>query len=201
MKDKPIKPLGWDEKDEKISKLSAALRRYSDLLDQQKAIEKLPKNMDFVQLSRSEMRSLSELGAANPVSLQLLMLFGQVMNKQNAVMMSYKAMMDITGKSRSTLDRAIKVLTERNWIQIVKVGQSNVYVLNSAVFWTDSGDKKYRASFTAAVVTTLDEQDKDLRRSKSVELQRVPMLSGKEERVSLTSEQLDPPDQQDLDLN
>lgn len=190
-----------DDKDELISKLRRELSRYSDLLEEQKALSRLPKNMDFVQLSRSEMRALSELGAESPVALQLLMLFGQVMNKQNAVMMSYKAMMDITGKSRSTLDRAIKTLAKQHWIQVVKVGQSNVYVLNSAVFWTDRGDKKYRASFTAAVVTTLEEQDKDLRRSPSVELQRVPMLSGKEERVSLTTEQLPPPDQQDLDLD
>lgn len=190
-----------DDKDEIISNLRRDLSRYSDLLEEQKALAKLPKNMDFVQMSRSEMRALSELGAENPVALQLLMLFGQVMNKQNAVMMSYKAMIDITGKSRSTLDRAIKKLAKQRWIQVVKVGQSNVYVLNSAVFWTDRGDKKYRASFTASVVTTLDEQDKDLRRSPSVELQRIPMLSGKEERVSLTDEQLPPPDQQDLNLN
>lgn len=189
------------DKDQEISDLRAKLSRMSDLLDEERALAKLPKNMDFVQLSRAEMRALSELGAQNPVALQVLMLFGQAMNKQNAVMISFKAMMDITGKSRSTLDRAIKCLASQKWIQIVKVGQSNVYVLNSSVFWTDRGDRKYRATFTATIETTLEEQEKDLRKSPMVDLRRIPLLSGKDERVSVTSEELPPPDQKDLDLD
>ncbi|MFX3943901.1 hypothetical protein ACJBXQ_11380, partial [Streptococcus suis] len=79
--------------------------------------------------------------------LDLLMVLAQSMDKQNAVMISFKAMQQILGKSRPTLDRAVRLLREDNWIQVVKVGTANAYVLNSAVFWTDRGDKRHMASF------------------------------------------------------
>ena len=74
-------------------------------------------------------------------------------------------------------------------------------VLNSAVFWTDRGDKRHMASFGAQIVTTLDEQEKDLRANPHVKLKRVPTLVGKDERVVVGTDELPPPDQQDLDLN
>ncbi|WP_187153325.1 hypothetical protein [Candidatus Arsenophonus triatominarum] len=50
-------------------------------------------------------------------------------------------------------------------------------MLNKEVFWTSSGNSKILASFSAQVVTTLDEQDKDLRKSKSVKLKKIPILT------------------------
>ncbi|MES9320406.1 hypothetical protein ABEP90_12405, partial [Cutibacterium acnes] len=112
-----------------------------------------------------------------------------------------KAMQQILGKSRPTLDRAVRLLREDNWIQVVKVGTANAYVLNSAVFWTDRGDKRHMASFKAQIVTTLDEQDKDFRANPHVKLKHVPTLVSKDERVIVGTDELPPPDQQDLDLN
>jgi CTP:phosphocholine cytidylyltransferase-like protein len=159
------------------------------------------KNLDFVQVSRADLRAIADLGAKSSLALDVLMVFAQSMDKQNAVMMSFKAMEQILGKSRPTLDRAIRVLKKDNWIQVVKVGTANAYVLNSSVFWTDRGDKKSLANFSARVVTTLGEQDKDLRECSDVKLKRVPIISSKNERVSVGVDQLTPPDQQDLNLN
>ncbi|MES6198663.1 hypothetical protein U6J55_12350, partial [Cutibacterium acnes] len=148
---------------EEISRLRRQLAQMSDLLDAEKAAQRLPKNMDFVQVSRAELRAIADLGAKSALALDLLMVLAQSMDKQNAVMISFKAMQQILGKSRPTLDRAVRLLREDNWIQVVKVGTANAYVLNSAVFWTDRGDKRHMASFKAQIVTTLDEQDKDFR--------------------------------------
>jgi len=190
------------EKDqEEISRLRRQLAQMSDLLDAEKAAQRLPKNMDFVQVSRSELRAIADLGAKSALALDLLMVLAQSMDKQNAVMISFKAMQQILGKSRPTLDRAVRLLREDNWIQVVKVGTANAYVLNSAVFWTDKGDKKRLASFGAQIVTTLGEQDKDLRANPNVKLKRVPTLVGKDERLIIGNDDLPPPDQQDLDLN
>ncbi|MFM9587306.1 hypothetical protein, partial [Streptomyces caniscabiei] len=92
--------------------------------------------------SRAELRAIADLGAKSALALDLLMVLAQSMDKQNAVMISFKAMQQILGKSRPTLDRAVRLLREDNWIQVVKVGTANAYVLNSAVFWTDRGDKR-----------------------------------------------------------
>ena len=150
---------------EEITRLRQQLSQMSDLLDAEKAAKRLPKNMDFVQVSRADMRAIAELGAKNSIALKLLMTFAQTMDRQNAVMISFKAMEEIMGKSRPTLDRAIRLLKEDNWLQVVKVGTANAYVLNSAVFWTDSNDKRSMTNFTARIVTTLNEQDMDLRKT------------------------------------
>ncbi|HGU3571344.1 TPA: plasmid replication initiation protein [Escherichia coli O103:H2] len=186
---------------EEISRLRKQLAQMSDLLDAEKAAQRLPKNMDFVQVSRAELRAIADLGAKSSLALDLLMVLAQSMDKQNAVMISFKAMQQILGRSRPTLDRAVRLLREDNWIQVVKVGTANAYVLNKSVFWSDRGDKKHLASFSAQVVTTLAEQDKDLRANPHVKLKRVPTLVGKDERVVVGSDELPPPDQQDLELN
>tara|TARA_R110001606_G_C15321507_1_gene644690 strand:- start:307 stop:792 length:486 start_codon:yes stop_codon:yes gene_type:complete len=160
----------------------------------------MAKNLDFVQVSRSDLRAIADLGAKSSLALDLLMTLAQSMDKQNAVMISYKAMEQILGKSRPTLDRAIRLLKQDNWIQVVKVGTANAYVLNTGVFWTDRGDKRPLANFNARVVTTLAEQDKDLRECPQVSLKRVPVIESKHERMTLGSDQLPPPDQGDLDL-
>lgn len=186
---------------EEITRLRQQLSQMSDLLDAEKAAKRLPKNMDFVQVSRADMRAIAELGAKNSIALKLLMTFAQTMDRQNAVMISFKAMEEIMGKSRPTLDRAIRLLKEDNWLQVVKVGTANAYVLNSAVFWTDSNDKRSMTNFTARIVTTLNEQDMDLRKNRNVRLKRTPIIVPNGERVILDTEPLPPPDQQDLDLN
>jgi hypothetical protein len=186
---------------QEISKLRQQVAQLTDLLDADRATQKLTKNMDFVQVSRSEMRAIAELGAKSPLALDLLMILTQAMDKQNAVMMSYETMEGISGKSRRQLSRAVNILKYDNWIQIIKIGTANAYVLNTAVFWTDKGNKRHLGTFTAKVVTTLEEQNKDLRNSPNVKLKKVPVLVGKDERLILGNENLSPPDQKDIDLN
>lgn len=188
-----------DQSDE-ISRLRHQLAQMSDLLNAEKVAQQIPKNMDFIQVSRSELRAIADLGAKSSLALNLLMTLAQAMDKRNAVMMSYGAMEMILGRSKRQLSRAIGLLKEDNWIQVVKVGTANAYVLNSAVFWTDRGDKRHMAYFDARVVTTLAEQEKDLRENPKVKLRRVPNIDHKKERMILGQDELPPPDQQDLEL-
>lgn len=190
------------DKDLEISRLRNQLSSMSDLLDAEKAERKLTKNkMDFVQVSRSELRAIAELGAKSSLALDLLMVFVQAMDKQNAVMISFKAMEQILNRSRPTLDRAIRVLKNDNWVQVIKVGTANAYVLNTAVFWADKGNKRHLANFNTKVITTLSEQDKDLRQNQKVKLKIVTTLVDRDERVIFNNEDLPPPDQKDIDLN
>lgn len=185
--------------EEELQKLKNQVVRLSDQLVSEKISQRLSRNLDFVQVARSELRAIAELGSKNSLALQVLMMLAQSMNKQNAVVMSFETMQRLTNKSRSTLSRAIAVLKKDQWIQVVKIGTVNAYVLNEAVFWTDRGDKRKYATFTAQVVTTLDEQEKDLRANQDVKLQRVPLVE-KNENAILTEEELTPPDQLDMSL-
>ena len=187
--------------EEEVTRLRRQLSQMSDLLDAEKAAKRLPKNMDFVQVSRADLRAIADLGAKSSLALDLLMILAQTMDKQNAVMISFKAMQEILGKSRPTLDRAVRLLKDDNWIQVVKVGTANAYILNTAVFWTDRGDRRSMTSFNARVATTLEEQEIDLRNNPDVKLRRTPALVGKDDRVIVGTDRLPPPDQQDLDLD
>lgn len=187
--------------EEELTRLRKQLSLMSDLLDAEKAVKRLPKNMDFVQVSRADLRAIADLGAKSSLALDLLMILAQTMDKQNAVMISFKAMQGILGKSRPTLDRAVRLLKDDKWIQVVKVGTANAYILNNAVFWTDRGDKRAMTGFNARVVTTLAEQEMDLRSNPDVKLRRTPALVGRDERLLVGTDDLPPPDQQDLDLD
>lgn len=184
---------------EEVTTLRKQLSQAMDLLTAGKAGRQLPRNMDFVQVQRSELRALTDLSKKNSLAFELLMLFAQSMNKQNAVMMSFETMSFLTDKKRTALSSAIKALKDDQWTQVIKVGTANAYVVNSAVFWTDKGNKKY-TSFSAQVITSLGEQEKDVRNSTDIKLKRVPVLEGGE-HLTLGSDSLPPPDQQDINLN
>lgn len=193
-----------DKLREELRKSRSLNANLSDQIEEMKAEQRMPKNMDFVQLARSEMRELAELGERNPLSLKLFMALGQLMNKQNAVMISSKAMQKLFGKSKSTVDRAVRVLKEEQWIKVVKIGTANAYVLNPNILWTDRNDKKGLIEFNAKIVTTLDEQEKDLRaqlkKGEEVKLKHMPVIAN-DDRVTVGDDSLPPPDQTDLDLN
>ena len=115
-------------------------------------------NSDFVQLSKIYMDETVSLANHAPAAFMVLMTLVKQMNKANSVMISNESLERICGVSNSTIKRAIKILREQQWIDVLKVGTSNVYRVNSNVFWQDRADGKW-ASFQAQVVLNFDEQD------------------------------------------
>jgi hypothetical protein len=115
-------------------------------------------NSDFVQLSKIYMDETVSLANHAPAAFTVLMTLVKQMNKANSVMISNESLERICGVSTSTIKRAIKILREQQWIDVLKVGTSNVYRVNSNVFWQDRADGKW-ASFQAQVVLNFDEQD------------------------------------------
>lgn len=115
-------------------------------------------NSDFVQLSKIYMDETVDLANRAPAAFTVLMTLVKQMNKVNSVMISNESLERICGISNSTVKRAIKILREQQWIDVLKVGTSNVYRVNSNVFWQDRADGKW-ASFQAQVVLNFDEQD------------------------------------------
>jgi DNA-binding transcriptional MocR family regulator len=159
-----------------------------------KPLSKTP--TDFLQVTRGYLRDMRELAKRSPAAHQVLWLLAERMNKTNAVVISQKTMGQILGYSRSTLNRAINLLREERWVQVIATGGSNAYVVNSKVLWRDQGGKRY-AAFFAEVVVSADEQAHPVEEWDNVELRHMPILRGKE--VPLTGDEaLPPPDQQDL---
>lgn len=157
-------------------------------------IRKDPK--DFLQVTRGYLRDMRELARRSPVAHQILWLLAERMNRTNAVVMSQKTMGQILGYSRATLSRAIALLRDENWIQVVLSGTSNAYVMNSKVFWRDHGGKRY-TSFFAEVIASEDEQSHPIEDWDNVKLRHVPVLQSDEVPIDDGAD-LPPPDQRDL---
>lgn len=158
------------------------------------------KNSNFVQVQKKAMRDLRRLVTESPRAASLLLLLAEKMNRQNAVMISYRAMGEITGLSRVTLSNAISTLEREKWLQIVKIGTANAYLINSRAFW-QSGYRAKVASFSAQIIATESEQPQGfIEQWEGVEMRQLPIIE-QGERAIVADDELPPPDQQEMDLN
>ncbi|MFM0465096.1 hypothetical protein PQR34_45080 [Paraburkholderia sediminicola] len=162
-------------------------------------------NHGFVQVSRKYLDELDELAFRSPAARKLLTSLVKAMNKQNAVMVSQESLIKLTGLSSATIKRAVALLREQKWIEILKVGTSNVYRVNSGVFWQARADGRW-ASFSAEVVVNLDEQDSITKAQldgPKTTLRHIPLVRP-EEDVIITGTHLgsdDPPEQAQIDFH
>ena len=172
-----------------VDELRNANARLLSLLEEKDKELSQKKNLDFVQLYKKELKQLRSLVKLNPTAAQILLVFVEKMNKQNAVIMSYKTLEQITKKKRNTCSKAIKDLREAKFINIIKVGNANAYVVNSNVFWsTDNQIKEKFAIFTATVVACGADQDEDFEDWSNVKLKKIPIIYPGEQLSLINSE-------------
>jgi hypothetical protein len=118
------------------------------------------------------------------------------MSRSNALVVSQTAIAEGIGGKRGTVNKAIKYLTDHNFLQIIKAGGVSVYVVNSRVAWQGERGARY-AAFGADVIAIESEQTIDLDDVRP--LKSVPKLH-EGERLMVGNEAIDPPDQGELDL-
>lgn len=161
-------------------------------------------NQGFVQVSRKYLDDLDDLAFKSPAARRLLTALVKSMNRQNAVMVSQESLQKLTGLSGSTIKRAIALLREQQWIEVLKVATSNVYRVNSGVYWTARADGRW-ASFSAEVLVNFDEQDEKTKAQPTPKLRHIPLLqaeAGEDVLVSGTAlGSDDPPEQAALDFH
>ena len=97
------------------------------------------------------------------------------MSSYNAVACSQSLLMKITGKSRTTVHRAIVLLKESNFLGVQKVGNTQVFHLNASIVWHSYGNRIKYAELVAPILLDLDENP-ELNTLK-VEVGRVNVLS------------------------
>lgn len=161
-------------------------------------------NYNFVQVSREYLADWRKLTRKNPLASEILMYLVEHMGRtSNAVVCSYQTLIDITGTSRPTVGRAIKLLKDDNWVQAVKVGSATAYAVNAKVFWQAGRNQKQYAVFQATVIAGASEQDSDFSKKAKEPLRHIPFIGEPKKTRLITdeTEPLTPPDQQDLDLN
>ena len=182
-----------------VSPEAEARVRQQELAEQAEAEKRAKKNYNFVQIEKRALRLVRELYDDNPAAGKLLFILAEKMNRQNALVCSYDTMSKITGLGRTTLYKAVKYLKDHNWVEVIKVGTANAYVINSRVFWQSHADKKMTV-FHATIIASSDEQDTPIEDWDKVSLKHFPFLDHHDD-VVVSYEKLPPPDQEELDFH
>ncbi|MED2699530.1 replication/maintenance protein RepL, partial [Bacillus thuringiensis] len=124
--------------------------------EQQKK-ENEKKNLNFIQLYRENMPELRWLMANHNFASSLLFFIIEHMDNKNALACSYSIFEDYFGKSKMTIYRGIKVLEENGFLSVLKMGTSNVYLVNEDLAWTNSNDKKKYAKYDGKILISKKE--------------------------------------------
>jgi hypothetical protein len=155
-----------------------------------------PNTYGWLQFEKKAMKELEVLSVKSPAAMGTLMYMINRMSRSNALVVSQKAIAMALGLSLKSIGNSVKTLAEHNFIQIIKVGNTSVYVINSRVVWQGIRGERY-AAFGADVIAIESEQTinlDDIRPLKSV-----PKLN-EGERLLVGNEAGEPPDQQELEL-
>lgn len=155
-----------------------------------------PATFGWLQLEKKVGQELQKLAIKQPIAMGTLMLLANNMGRNNALAISQTAIASKLGVGLRSVSTAIKFLDAHRFIEIVKVGNLCVYRVNTRVAWQGNRGERF-AHFTADVIALEGEQAGDI---DNVEpLKQVPVLDDSE-RYLMGNEDIDPPDQQEMEL-
>lgn len=156
-----------------------------------------PATFGWLQLEKKAARELESLAVRSPAAMGTLMYMVNRMSRSNALVVSQKAIAQALGISLKSVGNSVKLLATHHFIQTIKVGNTSVYVVNSRVVWQGERGARY-AAFGADVIALESEQDSPVDQDVTP-LKTVPQLRDNE-RLLVGNEEIDPPDQGELDL-
>lgn len=126
--------------------------------------EEAKKNRNFVQLYRNNLPELRWLILESGIATRILFFIMEHMDNKNALVCSYAIFEEHFGISKPTITRAIKLLKDNGFIDTLKVGTSNVYIMNHEVSWSSWENQKQYSLFNGKVLVSRKEnKDYDAR--------------------------------------
>lgn len=143
-------------KDE-FKRLQRLLEIEDEKEQEEKEREEEEKNTNFIQLYREHMAEVRWLMANHQFASSLLFFILEHMDNRNALACSYAVFEDYFGKSKMTIYRGIKTLQENGFLDVLKMGTSNVYVVNHELAWTDKNPYKKFAKYDGKILVSKKE--------------------------------------------
>lgn len=151
---------------EEFQRLQRLLELDKDEENKKEEQERLEKNYNFIQLYKDHMPEIRWLMSNHGFANNLLFFILEHMDNRNALACSYTVFEDYFRKSRSTIYRSLKILEENGFIDILKMGTSNVYLVNHDLAWTDKNtNKKYSKYDGKILVSRKENKDYQYRNS------------------------------------
>lgn len=186
---------------ERNTQLNALLQNTVATLEEERRLNAATKTRvpgGYYMMARQAEKNLRQLQRESPAASLVFSVIRENMQMgTNAVTVSHEALCRILNKSRSTIARATKHLSTNNYVQVIKTGNVNTYIVNEQIAFAGSVGQR-KAVFSATVVAHECEQEEGWDQVKK--LKAVPIIYDNE-RVIVGNEELPPPDQQDIDLS
>lgn len=110
--------------------------------------------------------------ANSPNAYRILKFLVTNMDRQNAILCSYKVFQEKFGYSKATIERAIKVLKDKQYVKVVKSGTSNIYLINKTLYWNSWGSNYAYAEFGAKIIISASEQEKEFQEEIQLEIKK-----------------------------
>jgi Fe2+ or Zn2+ uptake regulation protein len=155
-----------------------------------------PATFGWLQLEKSVGQELQRMAIKHPAAMGTLMYLANNMGRNNALAVSQAVIASKVGVTITAVNRAIKLLDQHRFIEVVKVGNLCIYRVNTRVAWQGNRGERF-AHFTADVIAFEKEQTEEIGRTEP--LKQVPVLEAGE-RILMGNEEIDPPDQQEMEL-
>lgn len=114
----------------------------------------------WIQLNTDNIKNLILLNSLNPLATNVLYFLMENANNYNAVIISQKSLGLVFNKSIQSINYAIKILREHNFINIQKDGRGNIYFVNSNLIWKSYGTNHKFAEFNAKIIFSEEEISK-----------------------------------------
>lgn len=156
------------EKEHIHNKYTFEERRREIEEEQQKELEKQEKekkNSNFVMIYREHMPEIRWLMKKSRYASNIFNFILEHMDYNNALMCSYQVFMDYFEISKDTVRLAIKILKENGFIDILKSGTNNVYIVNQEIAWTSWDNQKKYCKFQGNIlISATENKDYEYRR-------------------------------------
>lgn len=157
-----------EEKNHIHNKYTFEERRKEIEEEQQKELKKQErekKNSNFVMMYREHMPEIRWLMKKSRYASNIFNFILEHMDYNNALMCSYQVFMDYFEISKPTVTRAIKLLKDNGFIDVLKSGTSNVYIVNQEIAWSSWDNQKKYCKFNGNVlISATENKDYDYRK-------------------------------------
>lgn len=123
------------------------------------------KSAPFYAFNKQNYKAKVKLGMEEPVANSILEFFVSEMDGTNAICISMKALEKLFKLKRNAISKHIKVLVKRNFVEVYKSGNQNIYAVNAFIVWTQGDASLWKAKFSATMYLDFDEQTSIIKRT------------------------------------
>lgn len=155
-----------------------------------------PATFGWLQIEKAVGQALTRLAIKHPAARGTLDFLMVNMGRNNALAISQAAIAKKVGITLKSVSRAISLLHDHNFIEVIKVGNLCIYRVNSRVAWQGNRGERY-ACFSADIIAFETEQSPKQISTEPLVSLPMPMPG---ERLLVGNETIDPPDQQEMEL-